>query len=422
MSKFKYVLLGNSAAAIAAAEAIRANDKKGTIAIVSAEDSYAYSPALTTYYISGNIAAERVFYRKKDFYDSLKIKTFLGKPAVSLNKKNKTVELDNNEKISYEKLLIATGGAPKKPDIKGAGLKGVFTLRTMDDAEKIKERAAEAKNAVVLGGGLVGLRAAYALHQRGLKITVVVGSKNILSQNMDEKAAAIMQNWLKEKHFNILTETNVAAIEGKTEVKSVKLGDGSKIEAEMVIIGKGVAPNASFAKEAGLEVDRGIVVNDEQLTNDANIYAAGDVAQGYDKLLKKKVVNAIWPVAVDQGRVAGSNMAGAKAKYNGSFAMNSVDFFGLTAQSMGITRPNNPKDYEIIVKSEPAKNIYRKLVLKDDVLVGAVLIGDVDRAGILTSLIDDGTKVSDFKEDLKGDEISYMFFPKNIRDKKIGVS
>lgn len=422
MSKFKYVLLGNSAAAISAAEAIRSLDTKGSVAIVSAEDSYAYSPALTTYYISGTIGKENVLYRKKDFYEKLKIKTFLGKPAISLNKKSKTVELTGKEKIGYEKLLIATGGTPQKPDIKGADLKGVFTLRTIEDAQKIKDRAAKAKSAIVLGGGLVGLRAAYALHQIGLKITVIVGSKNILSQNLDVQGAEIVQSWLTEKHFNILTGTDVVSIEGKSSVNGVKTSNGQKLETDMVIIGKGVAPNTSFAKEAGLKVDRGIEVNSFQQTSDPNIYAAGDVAQGYDKLLKKKAVNAIWPVAVDQGRIAGVNMAGAKQKYEGSFAMNSVDFFGLTAQSMGITNPKNPKDYEIIVRSEPAKNVYRKLVLKKDILVGAILIGDVDRAGILTSLIDEGARVTDFKDELASDKISYMMLPKQIRDQKIGVS
>ncbi|TET54933.1 MAG: NAD(P)/FAD-dependent oxidoreductase [Actinobacteria bacterium] len=419
MVKFKYVLIGNSAAAISAAESIRSIDKEGSLAIVGAEDSLPYSPALTTYYISNTIAKENIFFKSKDFYKKNKIKAFLGKPAVGIDRKKKTVELEDGNKLSYEKLLISTGGLPQKPDLKGVDLEGVFTLRTIEDAEKIKKRAAKAKSAVVLGGGLVGLRSAYALHQIGLKVTIVVGSPQILSQNIDREAAKIMENWLKEKRFNLLTSSRVVSIEGKSEVKEVILDGGKKIVADIVIIGKGVKSNTVLAEGCRIKTDRGIVVDDNMKTSDSNIYAAGDVAQAHDKLLDKKVVNAIWPVATEQGRVAGINMAGGEEKYGGSFAMNSVDFYGLSALSIGISCPPAKENYEVIATEDSAKHLYRKLVFKKDVLVGAILIGDIERAGILTGLIDEGVKVTSFKNSLAKNKFGFMVMPKPLREKKI---
>lgn len=419
MSKFKYVLIGNSAAAIACAEAIRSKDKRGSLAIVSTEKTLPYSPALTTYYISGTIAKKNIYFRKEDFYKNLKIKTFLGNPATEINRGKKTVKLADGGILQYEKLLISTGGMPLKVDIPGTGLRGVFTLRTLKDAEDIKARAAESKTAVILGGGLVGLRAAYALHQLGLKVTIVVSSKQILSQNLDAPSAKMMEAWLKEKHFNILTQTDVKALEGTKEVKKVILRDGKAIAADIVIIGKGVRPNASLAKDCGLKVDRGILVNDYMQTSDSSIYAAGDVAQALDKLLGQKVVNAIWPAATEQGRVAGINMAGGSEKYEGSIAMNSVDFYGLSALSIGISCPRNEEEYEISVTKDTAKHIYRKLVLHKDVLVGAILVGDIDRAGIITGLIKEGVKLTSFKDALLKNKFGFMVFPKALREKKI---
>ncbi len=419
MSKYKYILLGNSAAAVTAAEAIRTIDKENSLAIVSAEDSAPYSPALTTYFISGTINEKGIYYRSDDFYSKNKIDTFLANPATSLDAKKKTVTLADGTVLQFSKLLIATGGAPQRPDIKGSELKGVFTLRTMDDARQIKERAQNSEKAVILGGGLVGLRAAYALHHLGINVTIVVSSSQILSQNLDEKAAGIMQDWLAYKHFNIVTKNDVDFINGEDEVTSVTLKDGTELAADMVIIGKGVRPNASFSIEAGIEVDRGIVVNNLMQTSVEDIYAAGDVAQAYDKLLKKKVVNAIWPVATEQGRVVGTNMAGGSEKFEGSIAMNSVDFYGLSALSMGITRPKNEKDYEIIEKYEPQHHLYRKLLLQDNVIKGAILIGDIDRAGIITGLINEGVKVDSFKDSLSKDKFGFMVLPKELRDKKM---
>lgn len=428
-NKFKYLLIGNSAAAISAAEAIRSKDKQGTMAVVSAEDSLPYSPALTTYYISGTISKKNIYYRKEDFYKNLKIDSFLGNPVTEINRSKKIVTLGARHasplQLNYEKLLISTGGVPLQIDIAGADLKGVYTLRTLADAEQIKARAAESKTAVILGGGLVGLRAAYALHQLGLKVTIIVSSKQILSRNLDAASAKMMETWLKEKHFNILTQTNVKALEGTKEVKKAVLEDGSAIPADIVIIGKGVRPNASLAKDCGLKVDRGIVVNDNMQTSDSDIYAAGDVAQALDRLSGEKVVNAIWPAATEQGRIAGINMPagkqGGNEKYEGSIAMNSVDFYGLSALSIGISAPRNEEEYEISVTKDTAKHICRKLVLKKDVLVGAILVGDIDRAGIITGLIKEGVKVTSFKETLLKNKFGLMVLPKALRDKKIKI-
>jgi NAD(P)H-nitrite reductase large subunit len=416
----KYVIIGNSAAGISAVEAIRSVDKESEVTVLSKDSQCAYSPALTTYLMSGKIEEKFIYFREPKFYTDNKIDLKLGEAAKSIDPQKKTVTLDKGKKISYDKLLIAVGSKPVVPPVKGINQKGVFTLRCLDDAKNISKYVSKKKKVLIIGGGLVGLRAAYAMEQLGLAVTVVELAPQIMPQNMDKTAAGIVSGFLAENGWEIITGKYVAELKGgKNGVESAVLSDGSELPAPAVIVGTGVRPDVELAKTAGIETNLGIIVNDKMEVKikgvkKPDIYAAGDVAEAYDYQLDKKAVNAIWPLARKQGKVAGLNMAGEKEKYEGGIPMNSVDFYGLTAMSVG--RSDLPGTKFSIKKSDYE---YRKIGIKDNRLVHFTLVGNVERAGLLTGLIEDRVDVSSFKKDLMNENFGFLSMPENMRKMRI---
>jgi NAD(P)H-nitrite reductase large subunit len=224
-----------------------------------------------------------------------------------------------------------------------------------------------------------------------------------------------VQEVLKENGWNIMTGKNVQSIEGGGKVEKVVLDDGKEIKADIVIVGKGVRPNVSFLPSS-IKVNRGVLV-DEKLKAAPDIYAAGDVAETYDLAWESPRVNALWPNAIEQGRIAGQNMVEEKFTYSGSLGMNSVSFYGLPVISAGVTRP--PEGMEVLTRIDKEKRIYKKIVLKEGILKGYILVGEIDRAGILTGFIKEKQEVKDFKEALLDEEISLLVLPSEVRKEKV---
>ncbi len=400
----KYVIIGASAAGISAAEAIRKSDKKADIVVVSDEAFPLYSRCLLTYLIAGAITEEELYFKNKDFYEANNIRTYLGKKALSLNAEKKIVSLDDGTELSYDKLLIATGATPKSVDIPGIDKKGVFTVRKLEDARAILKMLERVREVAVLGGGLIGLRDAYALCQKQKQVTVVVKSPQILSQMVDKEAAGMLAVTLEKKGIKIRTHLAAKEILGKDSAEGILLDNGKRLPCQLVIIGKGVRPNTELASCAGLKVESGIVVDEYLRTSNKDIFAAGDVAETYDIVRNEKRINALWPCAVEQGKIAGLNMAGKRTAYEGSLSMNSVDFFGVGSISMGLTQPTE-EGYEIITRK--GKNRYKKFVLRNNRIVGAVFLGDIKSAGIVATLIKNKVEVSDIKHILAEDNFDY---------------
>ena len=400
----KYVIIGGSAAGVTAAETIRKNDKKSSITLISDEAIGLYSRCLLTYFIAGTIDETKLCFKDKNFYKENNIKTYLGKKAISIDTKKKTVSLEGGTEVSYDKLLIATGATPKSVDVPGVEKIGVFTIRKIDDVRAIIKLLDKVKKIAVLGGGLIGLRDAYALRQKQKEVTVIVKSPQVLSQMVDRDAAEIISSLLEKNGIKIMTGVAAKEILGKKSVEGILLDNGKKLDCQLIVIGKGVKPNTEIASKCGVKVENGIVVNEFLQTSDKNIFAAGDVAETYDIARGVKRINALWPCAVEQGEVAGLNMLDKKVAYDGSLSMNSVDFFGLGCISMGITKPKE-KDYEIISKT--SKDSYKKFVLKDNKIVGMVLVGDIRPAGIVSILIRSKVDVTSIKHILLDDNFDY---------------
>ncbi len=415
----KFVIIGGSAAGINCCEAIREVDKKSSITLISDEKLSLYSRCLLTYYISGKIGKEKLKFKEEDFYKKNKIEALHGVKAAGLNVKTKEVRLDNGKSLKFDKLLIATGASPKKLNIPGEEKKGVWALRNIEDAEGIISMLDRVKSAVILGGGLIGLRDAYALRLRQKKVKVIVKSPQVLSQMLDKDAAGLIESRLVDEGIEVMKGLAAKEVTGKEGVSGIVLDNGDKISCEMVIIGKGVRPNLDIIKGTGIEVKDGIVVNDRLETSVKDIYAAGDVAEALDITRGESRVNAIWPVAVEQGRVAGFDMAERVTIYDGSSMMNSLDFFDLATISIGITKPRIP-DYEELVYLDKERKIYKKVVLKDNIICGLILVNKVANAGVYGILIKKRIDVSSIKGDLLKDNFDYakiLSIVKNFSDK-----
>jgi len=412
-----YVIIGNGVAAIGAVESVREIDKTGSITMISAEPYKAYGRPLIADLLSGKIAEKDIYYRSDDFYASHKVRLLLGQRAAAIEVEKKRMVLEGGGAVSFDRLLIATGGIPFVPPIKGNAGGGVYTFTTLDDARQLGQIVGKVERVVVIGGGLIGLKAAESLHDRGIKVTVVELADRILSSAFDRQAGDIVEKRLREVGIDIILENSVKeVVRVKGRLRGVILNDGKRIECEAVVIAIGVVPNKAIVEGTGIMTNRGILTDEYLQTSVPGIYAAGDVAEAPDLLLGQKRVTPIWPNAYLQGRCAGLNMAGAKKVYRGGMAMNALEFYGVPTVSMGLSNPP-AEGYVVRTVFEPDRNLYRKIVLKDHRLMGAVLVGQIDRAGLLTGLMAGRTNVESIEEELLTDGFGFASMPADMRKK-----
>lgn len=410
------VIIGNSAAAIGAIEAIRKFEPLLPITVISEEPYSVYSRPLISYLLAGEIKYHQVFYRPKGFYEKQNVRAILGKSVEKVHFHEKTVELNGGEKIPYDRLLIATGGTPFIPDIEGIELEGVHTFTKLDDVKRILRLLKEARKAIVIGGGLIGLKASEALKKRKVEVTIVELERRILNLQLDERASTILEKGLKKEGIHLMTSTAVVEISGNKKVESVRLSNGKTLDAELVIVAIGVIPNVGIFTGSSLKIDKGILVNDRMETNIPHVYAAGDVTQSYDRILNGFRTIPIWPNAYHQGKIAGYQMVGKDEwRYEGGFMMNSIQVANLPTISIGLTNPSSEDGYQIIKKFDRTGPVYRKIVLKEGRIVGAILIGDIDRAGIITGLLRKEIKVKGFKKELLNKPLGFINFPENLK-------
>lgn len=401
------LIIGNSAAGTSCAQALREKDKAVKITIVSNEDYTAYNRCLISYYLAGDIKENRLIYRDKKFYSQNNIELLLNKNVLRVDPKKNQAALEDKSRIDYDVLVLASGAHPKFPEIKGIHKEGVFGFRTVSDAKKMLDLVPVAHTVCVLGGGLIGLKAAYALKKRGLDVKVIVKSGQVLSQVLDNESAAIFNRLLSENGIDIITGSDIQEIIGNGDCKAVKLDKGKVIAASLVVVGKGVGPNIKIIQDSGIKFEEGILTDEYGRTNISNIYAAGDVSQTYDPILEKTAVNALWPNAVDQGITAAANILGENKKYPGSCGMNSVEFFGLPVISFGITRPDKNQGFEELAFKDEKKEIYKKVVLKNNIVKGAIFVKRIENIGILLKLARLRVDISAIKDKLLNPDFNF---------------
>ncbi|QJB57637.1 FAD-dependent oxidoreductase [Pseudodesulfovibrio sp. zrk46] len=388
-----YVIVGNGVSAIGAIEGIRQQDKDGKILVISDEAVPTYGRPLISYYLSDKIKFETLPFRSEEFYKSNNVEMRLASRVIGIDTSSKKLTLDSGDTVSYGKLLLATGGTPVKPPLPGIDGPGVHNFTTVAHAEALKELVDKVQKVVVIGAGLIALKAAEGFAEKGVDVTIVVRSR-IMRTYFDETAGDLIVNHLEKNRIKFLqgcgTKEIVRFDDGT--IKGVETDQGL-VEADVVIVAAGVRPNMGLAAQAGITTGQGIRVNDYMATSDSDVFAAGDVAEAKDMLTGEYTVRPIWPNAYSQGRYAGINMAGADKPYSGGMSMNSITYYGLPTISVGETNVEGKDGYETSIYLDEKSSIYRKLIFKDDMLAGCILIGEIDAAGFYTSFIKNSFKL-----------------------------
>ena len=390
----RYVIAGNGIAGISAAEAIRRLDPSGHVTMIGDEDAVPYSRPMISMVLDGSIPFEKLPIRAPSIYEDLNIETRFGNRISAIDVEDHEIMLLNQQRIPFDRLLIATGADARHIQAKHANLKNIHYLRTRGHVRQIVDQLPETRRPLVLGGGLVGFKAAYGLLKRGFKPTMLISSAYPLSMQVDETAGKIILDELVRNGLTVRVDISVTAFEGNGAVTGARLSDGSTLPCDLVIAGKGVMPSFAFVPREKIPTGLGILVDEHLETSLRGVYAAGDVAECVDIARKKRWVNAIWPEAVMQGRTAGMNMAGRNISYTGSVSRNVMRIFGLDLMTLGLANPEPDADFRILSTHDFRNNRYRKLVFRENVLVGAVLLGHIEQGGLLLALIQSETPIS----------------------------
>ena len=389
-----YLIIGNGVAGTTAAENIRKQDKEGTITIATDESVPFYWRIQLNEYIEGELSEDKLYARKKEWYGDQGIDLRLNTPIQGGDVKEKVVTTRDNQKLPYDRLLVATGGHSFVPPIKGAEKKGGFTLRSIQDARDIMQWAKNIREVVMIGGGLLGLEAGNALRKLGKKVMVVEFFPRLLPRQLDEPGAKRLQALMEAMGFSFRLGAKTREITGTGGVEGVLLEGGETLPGQMVVISAGVRPNLELAKALGLDHDKGIKVDERMRTNQPDVFAAGDVAEF------KGIPYGIWTAAMQQGQVAGSNMAGGDAVYKGTVMANTLKVVGIDLASAGEIDADN--QYESIKLTD--EKTYKKVVIHNDLILGCIMLGDTKGFTRITKMMAEKQNIAAVKETLLAPE------------------
>ncbi len=387
-----YIIIGNGVAANSAAESIRRIDQQGKIIMFTKEKyCFYYLPALPEY-LAGEKNLGGITIHNEQWYRENNTELFLETAVTEIDPAAQTIKTNTNHSFTYDRLLLATGGYSFVPPIAGTDNEGVFALRTMDDANLIKEKATASQDLVLIGGGLLGLEAGNGLRKAGLKVTVVEFFPRLLPRQMDVAGAAVLQKQMEEMGFCFYLGAKTEEIKAEGSRLLVCLESGEQISADMVLVSAGVRPELSLAKALGLDIDKGVKVDDMMRTGVEGIYAAGDLIEHNGRFY------GIWPASMEQGRVAGANMAGKDERYAGTVLANTLKVVGINLTAAGDIDVDG--NFESVVFQDQDSKIYRKLVLKDNAIAGTILFGDIRGSEEIQHAIKTKKDISSVKENL----------------------
>ncbi len=407
-----YVIIGNGTAAIGVIEGIRVVDKHSPITVISDEVYPVYGRPLISYLLLGETTEQRMLhYRPADFYEKNNVKTLFGRTALSINTAGKTVSLEGGESVPYDKLCICTGSRPFVPPIEGLEtVKNKTSFMTLDDAKRLDALLGDKndKRVLIIGAGLIGLKCAEGIHRRVSALTVIDLAPRILPNVLTDAPAAIIQRHMESKGVQFILGDSAARLTPDSAI----LQSGKVVDFDILVVAVGVRPNTELAAAAGCTVERGILIDDHAATPVADIYAAGDCTVSHDIASNADRILAILPNAYLQGETAGMNMAGGDRAFTKAIPMNASGFMGLHMVTAG--------SYEGEQYLEHDADSYKLLVTRDNRLVGFILIGEVDRAGIYTSLIREQTPLDTIDFALIREKPQLMAFSHAERAKQLG--
>jgi NAD(P)H-nitrite reductase large subunit/rubredoxin len=376
------LIIGNGAAGYYTAKNIREKSKNASLTIVSSEKYLSYYRPQVSAYLAKGTLEDSMFISSEAWYKSNNINLILSKTITKLDTDNKKVFLDNNEELSYDKLILANGSRSSILPVKGIDKVNVFTLRNIDDANNIKDTIASSKNAVVIGGGLLGLEAASELKESGLNVTVVEFMPGLLGRQLDSEGAEIFQKSVDTYGINVLLGESAEEILGEPKVTGVKLKSGKILDADLVLFSVGIIPNKEIASNTSIEVNRGIIVNDKMATSVEGIYACGDVAEANGR------VYGNWPAAIEMAKVAALNVLGLNSQFKDFVPSTVYEGMGIEIFSCGDVNSS----YKSLEIKDNEENFIEKIFFKEDIIVGGYIIGDTSSAqNIVKAIVDKAT-------------------------------
>ena len=383
----KYLIIGNGVAGTEAALNIRKLDESGEIKVIAqSENHFYYRPRLIEY-LSGDIDFKILLKYGEEFYQDKGINVRLGLKITDIDSENKLVRCEYGEEFTYDKLLIATGARSFIPTIKGIVKAGIFKFRGVSDCDEILSYSEAHKEVVIIGAGLLGIEAANALMKQGKDVTIVEYCDRLLPNQMDKEGADILKEKLEEKGIKFILGDCVDEIHGRAFVDGITLRSGKTLPCKVVVLSTGIRPRLELPEKMGLKVNRGIIVDDRMQTSLEDVYAAGDVAE------HSGICYGLWIPSMEQGKIAGANMAGTETCYKGSSVETRLKVTGISVFSAGIIDAEDLKEY-----SYKDESVYRKFFVKEDRVVGGFVIGDARSSLKISRAINNGESIESLKE------------------------
>ncbi len=394
------VIVGNGLAGTMAAKTIRELDDRASIVVFAAESRPYYPRPNLIEFIGGCLPEEKIYAFPASWPEKNRIDLRLGMPVRRILPAEKKVEAADGTVVPYDRLLLADGASSFVPPIAGADKPGVFTIRTLDDALALLDYFKTHPRIAVLGGGLLGLETARALRARGAEVTVAEIFPSLLPRQLDPQGGEILKSRIEESGIRVLLGVAAEEITGDPQARGIRFKDGMRLEADLIVIAAGVKANTALAREAGLTVDRGVVVDDRMATSAPGIFAAGDSTQHRGRLY------GIIPASFAQARVASENICGRERLYEGTVPSSQLKVTDLPLFSAGSIRPEDP-GFEEFRLARPESGLYKKIVLKDGALVGAIWMGTKTGAAEIGAAVAAGRNVSAWKSEILQDGFDY---------------
>lgn len=377
----KIVIIGNGIAGLSAADAARKQNSQASVTIISNESHLTYYRIRLCELINNNLEDDSLRMHPMNWYKEKKLDVVLNKNVTMINPVEKYIVLDEKEKIPYTKLIIASGSQSFLPPVPGINKKGIYTLWTIRDVKTMKKQLENLRHAVIVGGGLLGLEAAYHINKSGIQTTIVELLPRLLPNQLDEQGAKIFKNKVNSLGIDVVTGSSIELLTGDEQVEEIKLSNGSTIAASFVLFAAGVRPNLDIVEGTGIKVNKRINVNQFMQTNLDDIYAAGDVAEFEGKWY------GLWSTALNQGKVAGTNAAGGRIAYTSEVPPYFLSTMDTKISSLGDIGMDKSAIYETAEFIDEQNYIYQKLFFKNGTLVGSILIGDTASSNRINAAI-----------------------------------
>lgn len=393
----KIAIVGNGICGISAAKYISEDTPKEKLTIFTDEEYHYYPRPRLIQLLSEKTDLSQLFPYNDEWFKNKNIEVILGKRIQKINVSSKELILEDSSKYNYDKLLIANGSSPFVPPIEGVKSEGVFTLRNIKDVLRIREYSRDKRKAVVIGGGLLGLETARALNALGLKVKIIEVASRLLPRQLDEEGTQILKSRIEKLGIEVILGTACSQILLEGTKKYLLSKEVGKLEADFFIISAGIRPNIEIARESGIITTKGVIADKNLRTNFDDIFVAGDCAEF------NGIVYGIIPAAIEQGRVAAANIIGKEIEYKGTLFQTTLKVAGINLTSIGVVNPEG-EGYEEVKVKDIAKGIYKKVVIKDGKIIGAIVMGDKRGILELTRIIEEKIDVAKHKDALLGDE------------------